>query len=97
MPKYRKKPIVIDAIKVTRQYLKDKPRSSQFTTKDGKTYTMTFLTDCVLIETLEGTMQAELGDYVITGVMGEKYPCRSDIFESTYEPVEEGEEYICMD
>ncbi|MDK2822030.1 MAG: hypothetical protein PWP31_1995 [Clostridia bacterium] len=40
------------------------------------------------IETLEGTMIASPGDYIITGVDGEKYPCKPDIFEKTYEPVD---------
>ena len=39
------------------------------------------------IETLEGTMTAEPGDWIITGIKGEQYPCESDIFEATYEPV----------
>ena len=38
----------------------------------------------MLIETLEGTMKASKGDYIITGVNGEKYPCKPDIFEKTY-------------
>lgn len=37
------------------------------------------------IETLEGIMQANVGDWIITGVNGEKYPCKPDIFEKTYE------------
>lgn len=37
------------------------------------------------IETLEGTMHASPGDYIITGVNGEQYPCKPDIFEKTYE------------
>ena len=41
------------------------------------------------IVTLEGTMRADVGDYVITGVKGEVYPCKPDIFEATYEPVSE--------
>lgn len=41
------------------------------------------------IETLEGTMHASVGDYIITGINGEKYPCKPDIFEKTYENVEE--------
>ena len=41
------------------------------------------------IETLEGTMHADVGDYIITGVKGEKYPCKPDIFEATYEKVAE--------
>ena len=40
------------------------------------------------IETLEGTMHANVGDYIITGVRGEKYPCKPDIFEQTYEPAD---------
>lgn len=39
------------------------------------------------IETLEGVMHAEPGDWIITGVNEERYPCKPDIFEKTYEPV----------
>lgn len=41
------------------------------------------------IETLEGVMHASPGDYIITGVHGEQYPCKPDIFEKTYEPIKE--------
>lgn len=40
----------------------------------------------VFIDTLEGTMRADPGDYVIRGVQGEFYPCKPDIFDATYEP-----------
>ena len=40
------------------------------------------------IVTLEGTMRAEVGDWIITGVKGERYPCKPDIFKATYELVE---------
>lgn len=43
--------------------------------------------DCGLVYTLEGAHQALPGDYIITGVKGEKYPCKPDIFAMTYEPV----------
>lgn len=43
------------------------------------------------IETLEGIMHASVGDYIITGVNGEQYPCKPDIFEKTYEEVKEQE------
>lgn len=43
----------------------------------------------VVIETLEGIMVANPGDWIITGVKGEKYPCKDDIFKLTYEPFEE--------
>ena len=41
------------------------------------------------IKTLEGTMTAIVGDWIIRGVKGEFYPCKPDIFEATYEAVEE--------
>nr|DAS46923.1 MAG TPA: PGDYG protein [Caudoviricetes sp.] len=43
----------------------------------------------MIIHTLEGDMKASIGDYIITGVNGEKYPCKPDIFKKTYEKVEE--------
>jgi hypothetical protein len=43
----------------------------------------------IIIETLEGSMKASVGDWIITGVSGEQYPCKPDIFEKTYEKVEE--------
>lgn len=41
----------------------------------------------VIIKTLEGDMKASVGDYIITGVNGEQYPCKPDIFKKTYEEV----------
>ena len=41
-----------------------------------------------VIHTLEGDMIASPGDWIITGINGEKYPCKPDIFEETYEIVE---------
>lgn len=41
----------------------------------------------VIIKTLEGDMKASIGDFIITGVNGEQYPCKPDIFEKTYEEV----------
>lgn len=41
------------------------------------------------IPTLEGVMHASIGDWIITGVNGEQYPCKPDIFEKTYEPVDD--------
>ena len=45
--------------------------------------------EVVVIDTLEGTMTGDIGDWIITGVEGEKYPCKPSIFEKTYELVEE--------
>ena len=44
--------------------------------------------DHILIPTLEGDMEARPGDWIIKGVAGEFYPCKPDIFEQTYEPVD---------
>jgi hypothetical protein len=46
-------------------------------------------TGFMLIATLEGVMQAKPGDWIIRGVQGEFYPCKPDIFDATYEPVEQ--------
>jgi len=45
-------------------------------------------TERTVIHTLEGDMVAEPGDWIITGVKGEQYPCKDDIFQQTYEKVE---------
>ncbi len=42
----------------------------------------------MVIHTLEGDMKADAGDYIITGIKGEQYPCKPDIFKKTYEPLE---------
>ncbi|EZH67938.1 sugar ABC transporter substrate-binding protein [Bacillaceae bacterium JMAK1] len=41
------------------------------------------------IDTLEGKMKANVGDWIVTGVNGESYPVKPDIFEKTYEPVKQ--------
>jgi hypothetical protein len=50
-----------------------------------------------LIETLEGTMRAEVGDYVIKGARGELYPIKGDIFRETYEVLSPGDELRALD
>lgn len=42
----------------------------------------------MIIHTLEGDMTAQVGDWIIAGLRGEQYPCKPDIFEKSYEPVE---------
>ena len=48
--------------------------------------------ETIYIQTLEGLMRADPGDYIITGVHGEQYPCKPDIFLQTYEEVNESEQ-----
>ncbi len=83
--KYRKKPVVIDAI----QYLGNQNRfeMAKFL-KGGGNFDVEFKDNFVLIDTLEGTMRCDPYDYLIKGVKGELYPCKPDIFEATYELVE---------
>lgn len=81
--KYRKKPVVIEAM----QWLGDNfIEIDKFITSYHETYPKT---GKVVIATLEGDMIASIGDWIIHGVRGEFYPCKPDIFEKTYEPVQE--------
>ena len=67
MAKFKKKPVVINAIQLSRE---------------------------TTVKTLEGNMTGAPGDWLITGVQGEQYPCRDDIFRETYEPVDEEAETL---
>lgn len=91
--KFRKKPVVIEAITFDELVAHGKlhgasvngiPWSFEYA---GKPITHE-TDDSYLIPTLEGVMRLERGDMLITGVKGEIYPCKLDIFEMTYEPVE---------
>ena len=97
--KFRKKPVIIDAI--------------QFTGKESLDEVIEFINlekicgkreaniiksiidyyfekdKAIVIPTLEGNMIASIGDWIIRGVQGEYYPCKPDIFKATYEAVEE--------
>ena len=73
--KFRKRPVVIEAIQWFR--VGDHPEVKAF--RDG---------NFGWIDTIEGGHIVTPGDWVITGVQGEHYPCKPDIFEQTYELVE---------
>jgi hypothetical protein len=100
MAKYRKKPVVIDAFKWTGdnnqeddpEWLIEALTKGHFSLKEGAARIVKSGQDVVMIIcTLEGNHTAQLGDYIIRGVKGELYPCKPDIFEMTYEKVEEEE------
>ena len=85
MAKYRKKPVVIEAMQFTKDSFDEccefigEENLNDGTSKD----------ECYIgIITLEGEHDANEGDWIIQGVKGEFYPCKPDIFEMTYEPVE---------
>ena len=70
MPKFRKKPVIIEAVKINKE---------------------------LTIDTLEGILKGNAGDWLITGVEGEQYPCRDDIFRKTYEPADEESEKLFIE
>jgi len=85
--KYRKKPVVIEAI----QWDGSRERLDiirKFMVKNKPAWGSEARPDSLFIYTLEGTHRADVGDWIIKGVKGEFYPCKPDIFEQTYEPVE---------
>lgn len=84
MAKFRKRPVVIEAVQVTDATF-DAPHPNPEHVP-GVDYDSG--QRCAFVKTLEGTMRADLGDWIITGVKGEKYPCKPDIFAATYEPAE---------
>ena len=86
MAKYRKKPVIIEAI----QYLREDNigETIDFINKEGVLFYSTRKNE-YYIKTLEGDMFISKSDYIIKGVQGEFYPCKPDIFEQTYEIVEE--------
>lgn len=104
MPKFKKKPVVIEAV------LYDEYAHSHFwfsedgwddcpdwlqDAADNGVFSFipsgdddSFANDKGLLQTLEGPLTITLGDWIIRGVKGELYPCKADIFEATYEAVE---------
>lgn len=79
--KYRKKPVVIEAIQWTSDNLSEIDKFTQGKVKNHESV--------LIIPTLEGEMYASLSDYIIKGENGEFYPCKPDIFDKTYEELTE--------
>jgi hypothetical protein len=94
---YRKKPVIIEAVKVS-EIIEDTwdgeamPDWAQKAVDAARADASTpgalqVFNDHIEIKTLEGTMRGEYDDYLICGIQGELYPCKSAIFERTYEAV----------
>lgn len=84
--RYTKKPVTIEAVQWKGDNRKDiwdfctlAYFNTDFETGDLR----------LMVQTLEGTMEASVGDYIIKGIKGEFYPCKPDIFLLTYDPVSE--------
>lgn len=83
--KYRKKPVVIEAVQWDGMKVSEVTDWVETALEDNTLFRM----GCdVIVSTLEGRMKASVGDYIIKGVNGELYPCKPDIFEKTYEQVD---------
>lgn len=93
MPKFRKKPVVVEAVRWTGSNLEE---IRNFVGSDliedymelfSMNGTLKKMLVGIAIDTLEGTMIVDYGDYIIKGVNREFYPCKPDIFEQTYDEV----------
>ena len=101
MAKYRKKPVVIEAVQWTGENLVEvikftgrHPSGSHWTWNEFKEVVEQ---EGLKIFTLEGSLLASVGDWIIKGVKGEYYPCKPDIFEATYEKAVYPEAPICTE
>lgn len=84
MSKFRKKPVVIDAVQIREGWFGGEPHPIDDLPSHVRVNPME---KTVQVDTLEGTMTACAGDWIITGVEGEQYPCKDSVFRATYEPV----------
>lgn len=82
--KYRKKPVVIEAIQLQQYNIAEVLTFLGTAIHTWQEHKETHA-NRILIETKEGVMAAEQGDYIIKGIAGEFYPCKADIFEKTYD------------
>jgi hypothetical protein len=83
--KFRKKPVTIEAMQLT----DDLRNHSRVAAWVGESAEVPFAEPCIYIQTLEGRMRADIGDWIIRGVQGEFYPVKDSIFRETYEAVDE--------
>lgn len=86
--KYRKKPVVIEAIQFQDNAETIAGLADFIDNQDLRINYADPDNPVIKIETLEGVMTASVGDYIIKGVQGEFYPCKQDIFKQTYEVAE---------
>jgi len=88
MAKYRKKPVEIEAVQWRGE---NHCEIFEFCGLDNCSFASYLNLKRFYVHTLEGTLRADEGDYIIKGIKGEFYPCKPDIFEMTYESVEDND------
>lgn len=95
--KYRKIPVVVDAVQWTGEnqremfdFLTNYEKTDDYMSASGENFVIDHnaVKGGLVIKTLEGERIASIGDYIIRGVAGEFYPCKPEIFEKTYERAE---------
>lgn len=91
--KYRKKPVVVEAIQWNGSNLSEVMEfiGSEFKYESNTSYAtskFSYMNGNLTINTLHGVMEVSNGDYIIKGIKGEFYPCKSDIFQATYELID---------
>jgi hypothetical protein len=92
MRQYRKRPVVIEAIQLTDSAFDGPHPNPEHVV--GVIYDP--FTRRAYIDTLEGQMNAQVGDYIIRGVTGELYPCKPDIFAATYDAVADVNDVVTL-
>lgn len=85
MARYRKKPVEIEAVQFSKPTMEC---PGWYVTALDERRVMHRENGTLVVQTLEGDMTANDGDWIIKGVKGEIYPCKPDIFAITYDPVE---------
>lgn len=86
MPSFRKKPVVIEAIQFEGENYAEVYTWAELLDGNENQPLHWSADDGLHVQTLEGDMRADAGDWIIRGVKGELYPCKPDIFAETYEP-----------
>ena len=90
--KFRKKPVVVEAVQFlpSEESLKEIHNLTSTSLRKVESHISSEGWFSLFIETLEGKMEAKIGDWIIKGIAGEIYPCKPDIFLKTYEVVDNG-------
>lgn len=87
MSQFRKRALVIDAVRYNGGIFDEMPGWLRSAFESGHVWTAPNGTPPLTIKTLEGEITASPGDWIIRGIQGELYPCKPDIFSATYEHV----------
>lgn len=93
MPRFRHKPTEVEAIQYSWEDLTKFKEEAQDDVADFMGQNIVVVGDHIQIETPEGVLEASPGDWIIKGVNGEFYPCKPDVFEKSYELIEEETHY----